>query len=291
MSGRRRASNARGASRPLARGERRHRGSTDEPAERLQKVLARAGLGSRREIEHWITDGRVTIDGRVATLGERVTPDQKVTVDHKPVGRDRRAPAARVLIYHKPEGEVSTRADPEGRPTVFDRLPRLREGRWICVGRLDVNSSGLLLFTTDGELANRLMHPSSELEREYAVRVLGEIKPEILQRLRDGVELDDGPAHFEDIQEAGGEGANRWYHVVLKEGRNREVRRMWDAVGVTVSRLIRVRFGTVEMPRRLKTRRVEELDEESLALLYQSVGLGAPVRARRAPTKSRRRDR
>jgi len=287
MSIRRRASSARRSSRPST--GRAKPAATDLPAERLQKVLARAGLGSRREIEHWISDGRVTIDGRVATLGERVTPDQKITVDHKPVGRHRRAPTARVLMYHKPEGEVSTRSDPQGRPTVFDRLPRLRDGRWVCIGRLDVNSSGLLLFTTDGELANRLMHPSGEIEREYAVRVLGEVTAETLQRLRDGVDLDDGPAHFEDIAEAGGEGANRWYHVLLKEGRNREVRRMWEAVGVKVSRLIRVRFGSVEMPRRLRTGRVEDLDAETMASLYQSVGLAAPVSPRPAPMRKHKR--
>ena len=287
MSSRRRASSSRKTARAALRRAGGLTNGENAAGERLQKVLARAGMGSRREIEHWITEGRVTIDGRVATLGERVTSDQKITVDHKPVGRHRRSPAPRVLIYHKPEGEVSTRSDPQGRPTVFDRLPRLQDGRWVCVGRLDVNSSGLLLFTTDGELANRLMHPSSEIEREYAVRVLGEVTPEMLTQLRDGVNLEDGPARFEDIQDAGGAGANRWYHVVLREGRNREVRRMWEAVGATVSRLIRVRFGPVQMPRRVKSGRTEDLDADSLAELYQAVGLVAPPSPRRTPVRGR----
>ncbi|MFN2310220.1 MAG: pseudouridine synthase, partial [Gammaproteobacteria bacterium] len=193
-------------------------------SERLQKVLARAGLGSRREIEGWIQAGRIQVDGVTAELGVQVSAGTAITVDGKPITLA--APeATRVIAYHKPIGEITTRSDPEGRPTVFDQLPRLQQGRWIAVGRLDISTSGLLLLTNDGELANRLMHPSRELEREYAVRVFGEIDGLILERLLEGVELDDGPAHFRSVRDAGGGGANRWYHVVLGEGRNREVRR------------------------------------------------------------------
>jgi 23S rRNA pseudouridine2605 synthase len=271
--------------------------------ERLQKVLARVGLGSRREIERWIADGRVTVDGAPATLGQRVTLEQDIRVDGQPLAAGaRHASGRRIIIYHKPDGEVTTTRDPQGRPTVFDRLPPLRNARWIVVGRLDFNTQGLLLFTTDGELANRLMHPSSEIEREYAVRVLGQVDEGMLARLRDGVQLDDGPAHFDSIIDAGGEGANHWYHVTLKEGRHREVRRLWEAVGVTVSRLMRVRFGPVQLPRGLRPGRWMDLEPEVAALLLESVGLkpepvakpkakmktrpgrGAPPRTRRADT-------
>lgn len=245
--------------------------------EKLQKVLARAGLGSRREMETWIVDGRVIVNGKTATLGDRVGVNDQIKVDGKalsPVqaaGTERRA-----IIYHKPVGEVCTRSDPEGRPTVFDSLPRLRNGRWVGVGRLDLNTSGLLLFTTDGELANRLMHPSHQIEREYAVRVLGEVSPEIIANLQSGVELEDGTAHFDSIRDAGGEGANHWYHVVLTEGRSREVRRLWESQGVVVSRLIRVRYGTVALPRRLRVGHFEDLPPADLNELLHSVGL-APV--------------
>lgn len=271
--------------------------------ERLQKVLARVGLGSRREIERWITDGRVTVDGAPATLGQRVTLEQDIRVDGQPLAAGaRHAADRRIIIYHKPDGEVTTTRDPQGRPTVFDRLPPLRNARWIVVGRLDFNTQGLLLFTTDGELANRLMHPSSEIEREYAVRVLGAVDETMLARLREGVQLDDGPAHFDSIIDAGGEGANHWYHVTLKEGRHREVRRLWEAVGVTVSRLMRVRYGPVQLPRGLRPGRWMDLEPEMAALLLESVGLtpepkpkakpkakartgrGAPPRTRRSPS-------
>jgi 23S rRNA pseudouridine2605 synthase len=242
--------------------------------EKLQKVLARAGLGSRRELEHWITDGRITVNGVVAKLGDRVLPGQDIRVDgHSLSAGARHGTRRRVIIYSKPEGQVCTMADPEGRPTVFDHLPVLRNARWIVIGRLDFNTQGLLLFTTDGELANKLMHPSSQIEREYAVRVLGEVNAEMLARLRTGVQLDDGPAHFDEIRDAGGEGANHWYHVTLKEGRNREVRRLWEAVGVKVSRLIRVRFGPVTLPRMLRPGRWEELDKDVMTALIESVGL------------------
>lgn len=250
-------------------------GTTPAPAgEKLQKVLARAGLGSRRELELWIEGGRVTVNGAVAKLGDRVLPQQDIRVDGQPLSASaRHGTRRRVIIYSKPEGQVCTMADPEGRPTVFDRLPVLRGARWIVIGRLDFNTQGLLLFTTDGALANKLMHPSSEIEREYAVRVLGAVDADMLTRLRAGVPLDDGPAHFDDIRDAGGEGANHWYHVTLKEGRNREVRRMWEAVGVKVSRLIRVRFGPVTLPRMLRPGRWEELDPELMTALVESVGL------------------
>lgn len=242
--------------------------------ERLQKVLANAGLGSRRELEGWIADGRVTVDGKVAKLGDRVTLGQDILIDGVPLAAGARHEAKRrIITYHKPDGEVTTTKDPQGRPTVFDNLPVLRHARWIVVGRLDFNTQGLLLFTTDGELANRLMHPSRQIEREYAVRVLGKVDADMLQRLQAGVELDDGPAHFDTIVDAGGEGANHWYHVTLKEGRHREVRRLWEAVGVTVSRLIRVRFGPVSLPRQLRPGRWMDLERDSEIALLESVGL------------------
>jgi len=256
--------------------------------EKLQKVLARAGVGSRREMERWIAEGRITVDGRAAELGDRVRAGQRLRIDGRALPEPTLAPKPRVLLYHKPEGEITTRSDPQGRPTVFDKLPPIRNGRWIAVGRLDVNSSGLLLFTTDGELAHRLMHPSAEIEREYAVRVLGAVAPESLQRLTAGVTLDDGAARFESVTDAGGTGANHWYHVVLREGRNREVRRMWEAVGAKVSRLIRVRYGTVQLPRLLRAGRSSDLDTEKLGELYRSAGLTPPRAKPRPRNRSRR---
>jgi len=255
--------------------------------EKLQKVLARVGLGSRRELEVWIRNGRITVDGRVATLGDRVVPGQDIRVDGQPLSAGAHHEVRhRIIAYHKPDGEVTTSRDPQGRPTVFDNLPTLRNARWIVVGRLDFNTQGLLLFTTDGELANRLMHPSGGIEREYAVRVLGTVEPGMLRQLHEGVQLEDGPAHFDSIVDAGGEGANHWYHVTLREGRNREVRRLWEAVGVTVSRLIRVRFGPVTLPRQLRAGRWMDLDDESAAALLTSVGM-APDPASHKPAKSR----
>jgi 23S rRNA pseudouridine2605 synthase len=236
-------------------------------AERLQKLLAAAGLGSRREIESWIEAGRVTVGGRVAKLGDRATGADEVAVDGRRVELGPKT-AARVLIYNKPEGELVTRRDPEGRPTVFSRLP---PGRWVAVGRLDINSAGLLLFTDDGELANRLMHPRYEVEREYAARVQGELGAGDLEKLRHGVHLEDGLAAFTRIEAADPRntgGANRWYRVALKEGRNREVRRMFEAVGARVSRLLRVRYGSVELPRDLKPGEWRELAQESLEKLF-----------------------
>ncbi len=248
---------------------------TDQSAgERLQKVLANAGLGSRREIEDWIRAGRVQVDGRLAQLGERVTSEAQITVDGRKVGQRRLQAVERyVIMYNKPEGEIVTRDDPEGRPTVFQRLPRLRSGRWIAVGRLDVNSAGLLLFTTDGELANRLMHPSQVIEREYAARVLGEVTDEMLERLVKGVELEDGPARCEDISYAGGEGVNRWFHLVIMEGRNREVRRLWEAVGAKVNRLKRVRFGPIILDSSVKAGQWRELKPEERKALLETAGL------------------
>ncbi len=246
--------------------------------EKLQKVLARAGIASRRQIERFIEEGRITVDGKPATLGLRVTPASRIALDGRPVRLLEEKPKARVLVYHKPAGEVCTRSDPQGRPTVFDKLPVLRGSRWIAIGRLDFNTSGLLLFTTDGELANRPMHPSREIEREYAVRVLGTVSEEMLARLKQGVMLEDGPARFESVVDAGGEGANRWYHVVLKEGRNREVRRMWEAVGATVSRLIRVRYGSATLARHIRPGRFEDMEGEPLAQLYALAGLSPPER-------------
>ncbi len=245
--------------------------------EKLQKVLARAGAGSRREMERWIEQGRVTVDGRPAQLGERVRPGQRLRVDGRLLPAPALAPKPRVLAYHKPEGEVTTRSDPQGRPTVFTNLPPIKNGRWIAIGRLDLNSSGLLLFTTDGALAHRLMHPSSEIEREYAVRVLGPVAPEALARLTQGIVLADGPARFESVTDAGGSGANHWYHVVLREGRHREVRRLWEAVGARVSRLIRVRYGPILLARTLRPGRSKDLDDEERAALYAAAGLPVPL--------------
>lgn len=244
--------------------------------ERLQKLLARAGLGSRREIEAWIAAGQITVNGKPATLGTRASLDDRIKHKGRLLQLERARPQApRVLVYHKPEGEVSTWRDPDGRPSVFRALPK---GRWISVGRLDLNTLGLLLFTNDGELAHRLMHPSSQIEREYAVRVRGELDEERCARLLNGVELHDGVARFERIEVApGGEGSNHWYHVVLREGRKREVRRLWEAVGLTVSRLIRVRYGDVMLPRSLRVGHWRELDEGALRKLYASVGLEFPM--------------
>ncbi|GAA3534478.1 23S rRNA pseudouridine(2605) synthase RluB [Zobellella aerophila] len=249
--------------------------------EKLQKVLARAGKGSRREIEELISHGRVSVNGQVAKLGDRVTGAENIRVDGHVV--ETQAPAeivCQVLAYHKPEGEVSTRKDPEGRPTVFDRLPKLQGARWVAVGRLDVNTSGLLLFTTDGELANRLMHPRHEIDREYAVRVFGEVNEAMLQRLRKGVMLEDGLAKFETLKYSGGEGMNHWFHVTLKEGRNREVRRLWESQEVQVSRLIRVRYGKIELPRTLPRGGWAELPLEQVNYLRKEVGLDAEERSK-----------
>ncbi|MGD8407795.1 MAG: 23S rRNA pseudouridine(2605) synthase RluB [Thiohalophilus sp.] len=241
--------------------------------ERVQKVLAQAGYGSRREIESWIEAGRIEINGRLAKLGDKVEAGDEIRLNGKPVRRALEPAPRRVLAYNKPEGEICTRDDPEGRTTVFDKLPPVKDGRWIIVGRLDINSSGLILFTTDGELANRLMHPSYEIEREYAVRVLGELSDDAWQQLRQGVQLDDGPAAFDDLVDGGGQGVNHWYYVLLHEGRNREVRRLFDKVGVTVNRLIRTRFGNLFLPRNLPQGQWRELSEKDINNVLAMVGM------------------
>lgn len=245
-----------------------------DKGEKLQKVLAHLGLGSRRQIEGWIEEGRLTIDGQTARLGDRLRGGQAVRLDGKSVALDG-ASQVRVLLYHKPLREVCSRHDPEGRKTVFERLPKLKSGRWISVGRLDFNTTGVLLFTTDGDLAHALMHPSASIEREYLVRVMGRVDDDVLQRLKEGVHLDDGPARFSDIQEGGGDGINRFFYVVLTEGRNREVRRLWESQGLTVSRLKRVRYGEVFMPSKLKKGQWLELPQRDVDVVYQMAGLPA----------------
>lgn len=247
--------------------------------ERLQKVLARTGLGSRRHVEELIRAGRIEVDGKTAELGQKVSGRERILVDGREVAvKADTAAAVEVIAYHKPVGEVCSRSDPEGRRTVFGNLPKPHGGRWISVGRLDINTAGLLLFTTDGELANRLMHPSQEIEREYAVRLLGEITPAMLERLIKGVELEDGFARFTAIEESGGGGANRWFHVIIKEGRNREVRRLWESQGLTVSRLSRVRYGPVLLERGLRPGKFRALVPRELRQLYKDAGLAYPGR-------------
>ena len=242
-------------------------------SERLQKLLAGAGHGSRRGIEEWIRAGRVSINGRTASLGDRATQDDQVCLDGKPLDLGGRAVSTEVLLYHKPVGEVTTRNDPEGRPTVFERLPPAASGRWIVVGRLDVNTSGLLLFTNDGELAHRLMHPSNEIRREYLVRLRGSPSDEVLERLRRGVELEDGPANFDAIHVESTEGSHTWIRVSLHEGRNREVRRLFEHEGFVVSRLTRIRYGSVELPRDLRTGAFKNLTAGEISELAQLAGV------------------
>lgn len=242
--------------------------------EKLQKALARMGLGSRRQMEDVIRSGRVSINSAPATIGDRVSIGDEIRVDgrlirYKAENEKRR----RVLAYYKPEGEICSATDPEGRPTVFERLPKLTHDRWVMVGRLDINSTGLLLFTNDGELAHRLMHPSNEITREYAVRVLGEVTPDIAKNLTAGVMLEDGMAQFEDIKEGGGDGVNKWYHVKLKEGRNREVRRLFESQGLKVSRLLRTRYGSINLPKELRTGRFLELDKKDINSLTDLVSM------------------
>lgn len=264
--------------------------STDPVGEKLQKVMARSGLGSRREMERWISAGRVTVDGKVASLGDRTARGANIKVDGRRL-EGGSAGGTRVILYHKPEAEISTRKDPEGRKTVFDRLPALDTGRWISIGRLDFNTSGLLLFSTDGELANALMHPSSNIEREYMVRVRGQVDEEMLKRLLDGVLLEDGSARFTDIQDAGSEGSNRWFYVVIMEGRNREVRRLWESQGMEVSRLKRVRYGNVFIPSRVRQGQWIDLDRKEVKGLYQLVGLPVPDIERSTPKQRESMDR
>ena len=248
----------------------------DEDTVKLHKVLADVGMGSRREMEDLIVQGRVSVNGMPAHIGQRVGPTDQVRINGKAVHRKIQTKPPRVILYHKPSGEIVSQADPEGRPTVFDRLPKPRQGRWIAVGRLDFNTEGLLLFTTSGELANRLMHPRYGVEREYAVRILGELSDEQQSQLKTGIQLDDGQARFLRLASGGGDGANRWYHVALTEGRNREVRRMFEASGHTVSRLIRTRYGIFLLPPRLRRGKWEEIPHEGVAQLMKAAGLKVP---------------
>ncbi|MBY6345294.1 pseudouridine synthase [Providencia rettgeri] len=240
---------------------------------KLHKVLAEAGIGSRRDMEELIVAGRVSVNGEPAHIGQRVSAEDKVRINGQLVNRANAKRPPRVILYHKPAGEIVTHDDPEGRATVFGRLPSLKVGKWLSVGRLDLNTEGLLIFTTSGDIANRMMHPRYGAEREYAVRVLGELSEEQMQSLRDGVQLEDGVAKFGAIEFLGGEGSNRWYRVTIHEGRNREVRRMFEAMGVTVSRLIRTRFGDVGLPKSLRRGRWEELDADLVMAFMLRLGL------------------
>ncbi|OTQ61252.1 23S rRNA pseudouridine(2605) synthase RluB [Gilliamella apis] len=256
--------------------------SQSDNTEKLQKVLANLGNGSRREIEAMIVAGKISVDGKIATLGDRVdvNANPKIRINgHLVQLRSKEKEVCRVLAYYKPEGEICSRNDPQGRATVFERLPRLKNARWINIGRLDINTSGLLLFTTDGELANRLMHPRHEIEREYAVRVFGNITDQQLNQLRKGVQLEDGPAAFNSIKPQGGDGLNQWFNVVITEGRNREVRRMWEAIDVQVSRLLRIRYGNITLPKGLSRGTWMELGIDSVNYLRELVGLPAEMKS------------
>jgi len=234
-------------------------------SERLQKILSQAGFGSRREIERWIQEGSIKVNGVVAKLGDGATAEDKIIVRGRLIDNPLKLDTkTRILLYHKPIGEISSRNDPKFTKTVFDNLPHLKHGRWVQVGRLDLNTSGLLIFTNNGELANRLMHPKYELEREYAVRVYGQVSPDAIKALLKGVPLEDGVAKFNRVESRGGEGTNSWYHVVLSEGRNREVRRLWESQGLEVSRLIRIRYGKIQMPRSLDRGSFVELSSKEV---------------------------
>lgn len=261
----------------------------DDDAPKLHKVLAEAGMGSRREMEELIVAGRVSVNGEPAHIGQRIMPTDQVRINGKPVKRRVQTKPPRVLLYHKPTGEIVSHADPEGRPSVFDKLPPMKTAKWLAVGRLDFNTEGLLMLTTSGDLANRFMHPRYSVEREYAVRVVGELAEGARQKLLHGVELEDGPANFLRIRDGGGEGTNHWYHVALAEGRNREVRRMFEAVGLMVSRLIRTRHGPISLPRGLRRGRWEELEENQVRSLMAAVGLKAPVEEKGARRQGQER--
>ncbi len=259
--------------------------TADDDAPKLHKVRAEAGLGSRRDMEELIIAGRVSVNGEPAHIGQRILPTDQVRINGKLLQRKISSKPPRVLIYHKQAGEIVSTSDPEGRATVFDRVPNMKTGKWLAVGRLDFNTEGLLLFTISGELANRLMHPRYGIEREYAVRTLGELEEGMRQKLLSGVELDDGPANFNKIADGGGEGVNKWYRVTISEGRNREVRRMFEAVGLTVSRLIRTRYGALTLPSNLKRGRWEELDEHAVRNLMTASGLGSKAGGQKPQAK------
>jgi 23S rRNA pseudouridine2605 synthase len=267
-----------------------HATAPEAAGERLHTALAAAGLGSRREMEQWIVEGRVQVNGETASLGSKVGPRDVVKVSGRRIYLRFEDKRTRILIYHKSEGEIVSRDDPAGRATVFDTLPKLRGAKWIAIGRLDYNTDGLMIFTTSGELANKLMHPRFEVEREYAVRVLGELDDAQIQELLDGVELEDGPARLQSCFRAGGEGVNRWYRVVIKEGRKREVRRLFEHFGFTVSRLTRVRFGPIALPPQLRRGQKMELDDALVARVLEWAGLpSGPQRRPRAPSRHRKR--
>lgn len=247
-----------------------------EPTQRLHKLMALAGLGSRRDMEELIASGRVTVNGVPAAVGQGVTQHDVVRLDSRPLRLPFEAELPQILIYHKPEGEIVSQDDPEGRASVFDKLPRIKQGKWIAIGRLDMNTSGLLIFTNSGELANRFMHPRYEVEREYAVRIFGELTEGQLLQLTQGIELEDGPAAFDSISPQGGEGANHWYQVILREGRNREVRRLFEAFQLPVSRLMRVRFGPVNLPPRVKRGQMLKLEQKQVVDLLEWAGLEVP---------------
>jgi 23S rRNA pseudouridine2605 synthase len=263
---------------------------TDSP--KLHKVLAQAGMGSRLEMEKLITEGRIAVNNELAHVGQRVQYGDQIKVDGKPIRIRIDPPPARVIAYHKPAGEIVSHDDPQNRPSVFRKLPRLQNGKWQSVGRLDLNTEGLLLFTSSGELANQLMHPRFGLEREYAVRVLGALSKDEKQKLLDGVMLDDGPAQFGSIEDGGGEGSNCWYRVTISEGRNREVRRMMESVGHAVSRLIRIRYGAMVLPHGLRRGAWLELDEADIRALMRAAGTSErPRPVTEQPTRTNRNDR
>jgi len=274
---------------PSGRAARRMQPVTEQVLveERLQKALASSGLGSRREMETWISEGRVQVNGETALLGSKVSARDIIKVSGKRVYIRFEDKRTRVLIYHKAEGEIVSRDDPAGRATVFDNLPKLRGAKWIAIGRLDFNTEGLMIFTTSGELANNLMHPRFEVEREYAVRVLGELTEEMIQKLLAGVELDDGPAKLQSLFVAGGEGANRWYRVIIKEGRKREVRRLFEHLGLTVSRLTRIRFGPISLPPQLRRGQKTELDDDVVAQILEWAEMAPSPRRKPRPLHSK----
>lgn len=261
---------------PVTETEGEASGTTPRAGHRLHKLLALAGFGSRRDMETLIESGRITINGQVALLGAVVVEQDIVRLDSRILHLPFEPELPQILLYHKPEGELVSQDDPEGRATVFDKLPKIKQGKWIAIGRLDMNTSGLLIFTNSGELANHFMHPRYEVEREYAVRILGELTEDQLAQLKQGIELEDGPANFESIHASGGEGVNKWYQVVIKEGRNREVRRLFEAFHLPVSRLMRVRFGPINLPPRLKRGTMLKLEQKQVVSILEWAGLSVP---------------